>query len=88
MKRPALLLSLLALGALGLVACGGDDDDEETTASAGRVTVTTSDTAVETAKTFTVILSTPSGATLGATTTATVTLNDNDAFGRLQAQPL
>ena len=45
MKRPALLLSLLALGALGLVACGGDDDDEDTAASAGRVTVTTSDTA-------------------------------------------
>ena len=45
MKTPALLLSLLALGALGLVACGGDDDDEGTTeASAGTVTVTTSDT--------------------------------------------
>ena len=44
MKTPALLLSLLALGALGLVACGGDDDDEETEATAGRVTVTTSDT--------------------------------------------
>ena len=27
MNKPALLLSLLALGALGLVACGGDDDD-------------------------------------------------------------
>ena len=34
---------LLALGALGLVACGGDDDEETTEASAGRVTVTTSD---------------------------------------------
>jgi hypothetical protein len=45
MKRPALLLSLLGLGALGLVACGGDGDDEKTKASAGRVTVTTSDTA-------------------------------------------
>ena len=46
MKTPALLLSLLGLGALGLVACGGDDDDEETSeASAGRVTVTTSDAA-------------------------------------------
>ena len=46
MKAPALLLSLLALGALELVACGGDDDEEETTeTSAGRVTVTTSDTA-------------------------------------------
>ena len=46
MKTPAHLLSLVALGALGLVACGGNDDDGETTAaSAGRVTVTTSDTA-------------------------------------------
>ena len=32
MKKLALLLSLLALGALGLAACG--DDDEETTAAA------------------------------------------------------
>ena len=45
MKTPALLLSLLGLGALGLVACGGDDDEETTEASAGRVTVTTSDIA-------------------------------------------
>ena len=45
MKKLALPLSLLALGALGLVACGGDDDEETTEASAGRVTVTTSDTA-------------------------------------------
>ena len=45
---------------------------------------TTSDTAVESAKAFTVVLSTPAGATLGATTTATVTINDNDAFGTLQ----
>ena len=44
MKTPALLLSLLALSALGLVACGGDDDEETTEASAGRVTVTTTDT--------------------------------------------
>jgi hypothetical protein len=29
MNKPALLLSLLALGALGLVACGGDDDDDQ-----------------------------------------------------------
>jgi|SRR5829696_1667417 len=40
--RVAAASLLLALGALGLVACGGDDDEE---ASAGRVTVTTSDTA-------------------------------------------
>jgi hypothetical protein len=42
--RVAAASSLLALGALGLVACGGDDDEETTEASAGRVTVTTSDT--------------------------------------------
>jgi hypothetical protein len=33
MNKPALLLSLLALGALWLVACGGDDDDQTTAAS-------------------------------------------------------
>ena len=33
MKKHALLLSLLALGALGLVACGGGDDDAATAAS-------------------------------------------------------
>jgi hypothetical protein len=33
MNKPALLLSLLALGALGLVACGGDDDDQSAAAS-------------------------------------------------------
>jgi hypothetical protein len=32
--KVALLLSLLALGALGLVACGGGDDDETTAAPA------------------------------------------------------
>jgi hypothetical protein len=32
-KKLALLLSLLALGALGLVACGGDDDDQSGAAS-------------------------------------------------------
>ena len=39
---------------------------------------------MEGAKTFTVMLSTPSGRHAGATTTATVTINDNDAFGTLQ----
>jgi len=34
----ALLLSLLALGALGLVACGGGDDDETAAASATETT--------------------------------------------------
>ena len=34
MKKLALLLWLLALGALGLIACGGGDDDEITAASA------------------------------------------------------
>ena len=38
MKKLALLLSLLALGALGLVACGGGDDDETTAASATPIT--------------------------------------------------
>jgi hypothetical protein len=33
MNRPALLMSLLALAALGLVACGGGDDDQTTAAS-------------------------------------------------------
>jgi plastocyanin len=32
MNRPALLILLLALAALGLVACGGDDDDQTTAA--------------------------------------------------------
>ena len=42
------LVGALAVGltiALGAGACGGDDDEETTEASAGRVTVTTSDTA-------------------------------------------
>jgi hypothetical protein len=34
MKKLALLLSLLTLGALGLVACGGGDDDEDSPAAA------------------------------------------------------
>jgi hypothetical protein len=38
MKRLALLPSLLALGALGLVACGGGDDDQTTAASGTRPT--------------------------------------------------
>ena len=36
--KVALLLSLLALGALGLVACGGGDDDQTTAASASEIT--------------------------------------------------
>jgi hypothetical protein len=38
-KLALLLLSLLALGALGLVACGGGDDDETTAASESETTV-------------------------------------------------
>ncbi len=38
MKKLALLLSLLALGALGLTACGGDDDDQATAASESETT--------------------------------------------------
>jgi hypothetical protein len=33
MNKPALLLSLMAFGALGLVACGDDDDDSATEVS-------------------------------------------------------
>jgi hypothetical protein len=39
MNKPALLLSLLALGALGLVGAGcGDDDDEDTAATEATTT--------------------------------------------------
>ena len=38
MKKLALLLSVLILGALGLVACGGGDDDETAAASATETT--------------------------------------------------
>jgi plastocyanin len=39
MRTLALLLSVLALGALGLVACGGgDDDDEDTVATQATTT--------------------------------------------------
>jgi hypothetical protein len=38
-RKLALLLTLLALGALGLVACGGGDDDESTAASESETTV-------------------------------------------------
>ena len=38
MKRLAFLLSLLAIGPLGLVACGGGDDDETTAASESETT--------------------------------------------------
>jgi hypothetical protein len=37
-NKPALLLSLLALGAIGLVACGGGDDDQTTAASETKTT--------------------------------------------------
>jgi subtilisin family serine protease len=86
--RPATVSYLTING----TATGGSDY----TAKAGTLTfaagvvsqtitiATTNGTAVESAKSFTVILSTPTGATLGAPTTATVTINDNDAFGTLQ----
>jgi hypothetical protein len=38
MNRPALLLSLLALAAVGLVACGGDHDDQSAAASGTETT--------------------------------------------------
>jgi hypothetical protein len=38
MNKPALLLSLLALGSLGLVACGGDDDDQTAASSETKTT--------------------------------------------------
>jgi hypothetical protein len=41
MKKLALLLSLLALGALGLVACGGGDDDDSATAATASPETTT-----------------------------------------------
>jgi regulator of replication initiation timing len=41
MKRLALLLPLLVLGALGLVACGGDDDDQSGAASETDTTTAT-----------------------------------------------
>jgi hypothetical protein len=44
----------------------------------------TSDTAVEGNETFTVTLSSPSNATLGATTTHTYTINDDDSYGSIQ----
>ena len=44
----------------------------------------TSDTAVEGNETFTVTLSSPSNATLGAPTTHTYTINDDDSYGSIQ----
>jgi hypothetical protein len=41
MNKPALLLSLLALGALGLVACGGDDDEDSATEAKASAETTT-----------------------------------------------
>ncbi len=44
MKRLALILSLLALAAFGLVACGDDDDDDAATETTSEeTTATTSD---------------------------------------------
>jgi plastocyanin len=40
MNKLALLLSLLALGALGLVACGGGDDDDQSAAASESETTT------------------------------------------------
>jgi plastocyanin len=40
MRTLPLLLSLLALGALGLVACGGDDDDDEDTGATHAIRMT------------------------------------------------
>jgi hypothetical protein len=41
MNKPAILLSLLALGALGLVACGGDDDEDSATEAKASADTTT-----------------------------------------------
>ena len=41
MKKLALLLSLLALGAVGLAACGGDDDETTSAADTTEATETT-----------------------------------------------
>jgi hypothetical protein len=45
MNKPALLLSLLALGALGLVACGGGDDEDSATEAKASPDTTTEATA-------------------------------------------
>jgi hypothetical protein len=45
MKKLALLLSLLALGALGFVACGGGDDDEATVGAGGEAVTVEDDPA-------------------------------------------
>ena len=44
----------------------------------------TNDSAVESSETFTVSLSSPTNATLGATTTHTYTINDDDSYGSIQ----
>jgi plastocyanin len=44
MKKLALLLSLLALAAFGVAACGGDDDEETTEAATTETTDTGADT--------------------------------------------
>jgi hypothetical protein len=45
MIKPALLLSLLVVGALGLVACGGGDDEDSATAAKASADTTTDATA-------------------------------------------
>ncbi len=40
MKKLAVLVSVLALAAFGIAACGGDDDNEETTEAAPATTTT------------------------------------------------
>jgi plastocyanin len=41
MKKLAVLVSVLALAAFGIAACGGDDDDDEGTTEAAPATTTT-----------------------------------------------
>jgi plastocyanin len=61
MKRALILGTVVALAALGLVACGGDDDDDETTAAA---TTATTETAPAGGAASTVSLSSPADGSL------------------------